>query len=92
MAKKAEAWKTYSEGAYLEMVIKKLPELTRQLAKPLSGTDNVIIVGQSGPAQGGSGADKLTREMTSLMAQLPPIVQGLTGIDLNEALRQMVKQ
>lgn len=94
MAKKAEAWKEYSQAAYLEMVIKKLPEITQQLAKPLSAAENVVIVGQSSSSGGSSanpGADRMTREVTALMAQLPPVVQGLTGIDLNDALKKLIQ-
>jgi len=83
MAKKAEAWKEYSQGAYLEMIIKKLPEITQEMTKPLTGTDSIIVVGQNN-----NGSDKLTNEITNLVAQLPPIVQGLTGVDLTQTLKK----
>lgn len=93
MAKKAEAWKQYSEGAYLEMIIKKLPEITKELSRPLGNTDNVVIVGQSGASSGGDMmSDRFTKEMSNLLAQLPPVVQGLTGIDINEALKKKLGQ
>lgn len=41
MALKAEAWKQYTEGAYLEMIISKLPEITAEIARPLSNTSKV---------------------------------------------------
>jgi flotillin len=91
MAKMAEAWKEYSQGAYLEMVIKKLPEITSQLAKPLAAADNVVIVGQSGNGVNTSGADRMTKEVTSMIAQLPPVVQSLTGIDLIDLVKKLGK-
>jgi flotillin len=37
----------------------------------------------------GSGASKITRDVTEVVAQLPVTIEALTGIDLGAALRNL---
>ena len=90
MRKKAEAWKNYSEAAYLEMLIKRLPELTAEIARPLRNTNKVVIVGSSndaGSAEGGG--SRTSDDFVRNLAQLPTVVQALTGLDVADALRRI---
>jgi flotillin len=80
MRSKASAWKEYSEAALAEMAIKSLPELARAVSEPLSKVEKIIMVGD--PA----GAPKLTGQVASVLAQLPAVVESLTGIDLRRIL------
>jgi flotillin len=83
MARKAESWKQYNQAAVTQMVIEALPQLAAAIAAPLSKTDRITIV-QCG-AEGG-GASRLTGDITQIMAQLPPLVETLTGVNLKTLL------
>lgn len=86
MREKAEAWREYTQAALAEMVIQKLPELARAVAEPLSKVDRIVMVGD------GSGASKLTGQVAEVLAQLPAVVESLTGVKLNEALAAKLGQ
>ena len=57
-----------------------------QVAEPLSHARDVTLV-----STGGSdvGASRLTGEVVRVMAQVPPAILGLTGIDLAAALQRV---
>jgi flotillin len=88
MAKKAEAWKQYNEAAVLQIVIEHLPELAKAVAEPLSKTEKIVVVGGGGNGDG-AGASKVTQDVVNVVAQLPPMIQALTGVDLQEILRKL---
>ena len=78
MAKKAASWKEYNQAAILEMVIAALPEIARAVSEPLSKTGSVTIVSTGGE---GLGASKLTGDVTKIVAELPAVLEALTGVD-----------
>lgn len=88
MEKKAEAWQGYNQAAVMEMVIKSLPELAQAIAGPLSKTDRITIV-STGSDGHGAGASKVTKDVTDVIAQLPPVIEALTGADLTEIIRAL---
>lgn len=87
MDAKAKAWQEYNQAAVVQMVVNGLPELARAIAEPLSKTDKITIV--STGSDGAAGASKLTRDVTEIMAQLPPVIQALSGLDIQELLRSL---
>ena len=86
MRQKAEAWKQYTDAALAEMVIKQLPELARAVSEPLSKVDKIIMVGDAG------GTSQLTGQIAGVIAQLPTVVESLTGIKLQEILTRGKKE
>lgn len=86
MTSKAEAWKQYSRGAYLEMVINQLPQMAAMVAEPLSKVKNITMVSTGGDDVG---ASRLTSEVTNVLNQVPPLIKNLTGIDLASQLQSM---
>jgi flotillin len=87
MRVKAESFKQYNEAAVVEMIIRVLPEVAGKISEPLSKTEKMIII-NSGSGVGG-GASKLTGDVTQIMAQLPPIIESLTGIKFEKLLAQV---
>jgi len=81
MTAKAEAYKGYNEAATAQMFLEKLPELARAVAEPLSKVDKIIMVGN-----GADGASKLTGQVASVLAQMPDVVEAISGIDLKKML------
>src|SRR5215467_6505865 len=87
MRVKAESFKQYNEAAVVEMIIRILPEVAGKISEPLSKTDRMVII-NSGNGVGG-GASKLTGDVTQIVAQLPPVIESLTGIKFEKLLEQV---
>jgi len=92
MEKKAAAWRQYNEAAIVQMFVDKLPEIARAIAEPLTRTDRIVIINNSGGPDGqagGAGASKVTKDVTDIIAQLPPVIEGLTGVDLETLVKNI---
>src|SRR6266404_5453902 len=87
MRMKADSFKQYNEAAVIEMIIRILPEVAGKISEPLSKTEKMVII-NSGNGVGG-GASKLTGDVTQIVAQLPPVIESLTGIKLEKLLEQI---
>jgi flotillin len=82
MRKKAESFKEYNQAAIIELIVRALPEIAGQISAPLAKTEKMIII-NSGPGPGG-GASKLTGDVTTILSQLPPVLEALTGVKLEK--------
>ncbi|HVM47440.1 MAG TPA: SPFH domain-containing protein [Candidatus Acidoferrum sp.] len=87
MRVKAESFKQYNEAAVVEMIIRVLPEVAGKISEPLAKTEKMVII-NSGNGVGG-GASKLTGDVTQIVAQLPPIIESLTGIKFERLIEQV---
>jgi flotillin len=87
MRVKAESFKQYNEAAVVEMIMRVLPEIAGKISEPLSKTERMVII-NSGNGVGG-GASKLTGDVTQIVAQLPPVIESLTGIKFEKLLEQV---
>ena len=87
MRVKAESFKQYNEAAVIEMIVRILPEVAGKISEPLSKTEKMVII-NSGNGPGG-GASKLTGDVTTIISQLPPVVESLTGIKFEKLLEQV---
>ncbi|MBI4563607.1 MAG: flotillin family protein [Planctomycetes bacterium] len=88
MRKKAEAWRAYNEAAIAQMFIEKLPELAKAVAEPLSKTDRITIV-STGGGPDGLGASKVTKDVIDIISQLPPVLEGVSGVSLKDLLSRV---
>lgn len=84
MKLKADSWRQYNEAAVSQLIIDKLPELARAVAEPLSKTERIVMVSGDG-----LGASKITGDITNMMTQLPPVVEALTGVRLEDLIRKV---
>src|ERR1022692_1057113 len=87
MQAKAESFKQYNEAAVIEMIVRVLPEVAGRISEPLSKLDKMVII-NSGNGPGG-GASKLTGDVTQIIAQLPPVLESLTGVKFEKLLEQV---
>jgi flotillin len=87
MQKKADAWKDYNEAAILQMFIDKLPDVAAAIAQPLSKTEKIVII-NSGNGSGG-GASRVTKDVADIIAQLPPVLESLTGLNLEQLIHKI---
>ncbi|OPZ87935.1 MAG: Inner membrane protein YqiK [bacterium ADurb.Bin429] len=87
MAKKAAAWREYNEAAIAQMFIDRMPEIAAAIAAPLAKTEKIVVVSTGDGA--GAGASKVTGDVTAIIAQLPPVVEALTGLKLEELVQKI---
>lgn len=89
MLKKAESWKQYNEAAMYKMFIEVLPELAKAVAEPLAKVDKIIMVDGG---NGSSGISKLTGQVGQVLAQLPAVVESLSGVDMTKIVEKFSGQ
>ena len=85
LEKKAEAMKKYGQAAMMEMIVKALPEMAAEIAKPLSTIDKVTII-DSGNG-GDTGVGSMGSYVPSVLAQTIESVKETTGIDIREIMK-----
>lgn len=83
MRKKAESWKEYNQAAVLQLLFTTLPELARAVAEPLSKTESITLVSTGGDS---TGASRLTGDVAKIVAELPVVVEALSGVDLRKLM------
>jgi flotillin len=87
MRVKAESFKQYNEAAVIEMIMRVLPDIAGKISEPLSKTEKMVIINAgNGP---GGGASKLTGDVTTIISQLPPVIESLTGVKFEKLLEQV---
>jgi flotillin len=87
MRVKAESFKQYNEAAVIEMLVRVMPEIAGKISEPLSKMEKMVII-NSGNGPGG-GASKLTSDVTTIISQLPPVLESLTGIKFETLMEQV---
>jgi flotillin len=86
MAAKAKAWGDYNEAAIADRLFSILPQLAAAVSEPLSRTDKIVMIGGNGS---GPGASKITGEVAKVVAELPEMLEALTGVKLAELLKRI---
>jgi flotillin len=67
----------------LQILLAALPDIARAVAEPLSKTDRITLVSTGGD---GIGASKVTGDIAKIMAELPAIVESLSGVDIRRLI------
>lgn len=100
MRMKANVYKQYGDAAIMNIVLESLPkvrdqrkrerereltdllslQIAAEVAAPLAKTDEIVLIG---------GNDNITNDVTRLVAQLPPSINALTGVDLSKVLSKI---
>lgn len=88
MRLKAESYKQYNEAAVIELIIRVLPEIAGKISEPLAKMDKMVVI-NSGNGSDGGGASKLTGDVTQIIAQLPPVLESLTGVKFERLMEQV---
>ena len=84
MDKKAEAYQKYNGAAMAEMMIKIMPQMAAEIAKPLSAIDKINIYGTDGDS---TGASQISGNMPVVMKQVFDTMSEATGVDFTEIMR-----
>ncbi len=86
MHQKADAYREYNEAAVLDKLLTNLPEIVRAMTDPLSKVDKITIVSTGGE---GAGMSKITADATQMLAQVPALIEALTGKKLSELMERV---
>ncbi len=90
MEKKAEAWRKYNEAAVMQILAPILPQIAAAIAEPLSRIDHITMVSTGNGA--GDGVSRITGEVAKVIAQVPPVVESLTGVRIEDLLDRLRAQ
>jgi flotillin len=86
MAAKAKSWGDYNEAAITDRVLEILPALASAVSAPLAQTDRIVMIGGDGS---GPGASKITRDVTQVVAELPAMLEAITGLKLEDLAKRV---
>jgi flotillin len=86
MAAKAKAWGEYNEAAIADRLFSILPQLAAAVSEPLSRTDKIVMIGGNGA---GPGASKISGEVARVVAELPEMLEALTGMKLEDLMKRV---
>lgn len=89
MQLKAAAYQEYNQAAVLDRLLAQMPELVRGFAEPLTKVDKITVVSTGADGQGGAGVNRVTADMASMVAQVPALLESLTGVNLEELLKNV---
>ncbi|MDX6632716.1 MAG: flotillin [Solirubrobacterales bacterium] len=89
MVAKAGAWAQYSDGAIADRLLEILPALAAAVAEPLSKTEKIVMIG--GGDGDGIGAHKITRDVMKIVAEMPEVLEALTGKKLDDMVKALPK-
>jgi flotillin len=86
MRLKADSYKEYNEAAVIELILRVLPEIAARISEPLSKMEKMIVINSG---DGGGAASKVTGDITQIIAQLPPVLESLTGVKFAKLMEQV---
>jgi flotillin len=89
MMAKAGAWGKYNEAAIADRLLSILPQLAAAVAEPLSKTEKIVMIG--GGNGDGIGAHRVTQDVMKIVAELPDVLESLTGKRLEELVKALPK-
>src|SRR4051794_33642626 len=87
MMAKARSWGEYNEAAITDRVLEILPALASAVSAPLAQTDKIVMIGGGDGAT--PGASRITRDVTNVVAELPAILEALTGMRLEDMAKRV---
>jgi flotillin len=87
---KAEAYQGWTQAAVVDKLLSSLPEVVRAMSEPLANVDKITIVSTGGDGQGvGTGASRITGDMTRIAAQVPALFEALSGMKLGDLMQNV---
>jgi flotillin len=90
MGVKAEAYQEYNQAAIIDKLLSGMPEIVRALAEPLTKVDSITVVSTGSDGNGsGTGVNKVTADVTSMIAQVPALFEALSGMKISDLLNQV---
>jgi flotillin len=89
MERKAEAYRLYGQAAVLDKLLSGLPDVVRAISEPLGRVDRITVVSTGDGDGGGAGVNKVTADIAKMVAQVPALVESLSGISIADLLKSL---
>jgi len=89
MVEKAKAWGNYSDAAIADRLLTIMPQLAAAVSEPLSKTEKIVMIGDGNGD--GVGAHRITRDVMKIVAELPEVLESLTGKKLEDLVAALPK-
>ncbi len=90
MQVKAAAFQEYNQAAILDKLLDQMPEVVRAAAEPLNRVDKITVVSTGSDSEGaGTGVNRVTGDVTNMVAQAPALMEALTGFKMDELLKHV---
>src|SRR3954470_15159784 len=86
---KAEAFQEYNQAAVIDKLLTAMPEIVAALAQPLSKVDKITVVSTGNGSS--TGMHKVTSDLTDIAAQVPALIEALSGVPMNDLLSKVRK-
>jgi flotillin len=83
----AAAYQSYTQAAIVDKLIALLPEIVAAMATPLSRVDKITVVSTGDGAA--SGVHKVVGDLSTIAAQVPTLLETLSGLKLSELLSHL---
>ena len=88
MQVRAAAFQEYNQAAVIDKLLSGMPEIVRAMAEPLAKVDKITVVSTgSDGSGGGTGLNRVTADMGTMVAQVPALLEGLTGVKVADLMR-----
>jgi flotillin len=85
MAAKAKSFGDYNEAAVTDRFLDVLPALAAAVSAPLAKTERIVMIG----GNGADGASRITKDVGQIVAELPAVLEALTGMKLEELVKRV---
>ena len=86
---KAEAFQEYNQAAVIDKLLTAMPEIVAALASPLAKVDKITVVSTGNGSS--TGMHKVTSDLTDIAAQVPALVEALSGVPMSDLLSKVRK-
>ncbi len=85
MRQQADAYQHYNQAAVLDKMVSALPEIARAFADAFAKVDKITIVSTGD----GKGTSALTSDVARMVAQVPEVVETITGIKIGDMFNRV---
>jgi len=86
---KAEAFQEYNQAAVIDKLLTAMPEIVAALASPLAKVDKITVVSTGNGSS--TGMHKVTSDLTDIAAQVPALVEALSGVPMADLVSKVRK-
>jgi flotillin len=83
----ADAYQQFNQAAVLDRLLTVMPELARALAEPLGRVDKITVVSTGEGSASGTGVNRITNDVATMVAQAPAMLEALTGVSIGDLLK-----
>jgi flotillin len=86
---KAAAYQEYNQAAVIDRLLGQLPDVVRAVSEPLARVDKITVISTGSDDGAGTGVNRIAADMSTVISQVPAILESLTGINLQDLLKHV---